>query len=599
MLSYWTRASLLSTCLVLGCAPAPSQSAPKAPTSAASPSRPPNPFETTLDWKPEQTTAPAGFWFRIKSPNAILPRLVKLAADPTLRGFSDLRALAGITLGGELSALVDLDAPITVVMARDANDFTVVAAAHPSNGAQFAPEKLGDKLKPLGPARWEIEPGDGGEKFHCELWHVAAPVGYRVLCGLKGTDFAAHAPFLLGQLEKTPPSADATVGSSHFPLAESIAKQQRERAADSEANVESESIGRWLQSFAKAESVAFDLDFVHDDVELAVEFDYAEADTSPAVRAWITKTPEPLPPQFWQTLDVSPVALASAGVDEATMKDLLSSPVVSELLASLNRANGVTPEVATEMLNAMGGLIPNRLRFTMSMGGTLPSSTRQGEKRASGPFKSSKAANGWMLLGYAGSGERYLKGLAVLEQASKAKHRSANSNAAAPRWTRLAKVPGDLPPSSVIFRQDHAGKSTWFTCVLPGTDWIWILSAASEQQMLAQVRRVLPSLDAPAPRDDTEHAAFGAAPPLMMMSSSLAALKEVSGSSMHDLELSTLPFGGSSRILVGVTGKTKQVAGKAVVTLRVASRWSPPAMADMVELFKRTKSESERAKGSE
>ena len=56
---------------------------------------------------------------------------------------------------------------------------------------------------------------------------------------------------------------------------------------------------------------------------------------------------------------------------------------------------------------------------------------------------------------------------------------------------------------------------------------------------------------------------------------------------MRDLELNTLPFGGSSRISVRVTGKANQFAGKPVVSLRVTSRWSPAATADIVELIKR------------
>jgi hypothetical protein len=585
---------------MLACNHAPTTAAPSSAPAAAVPAPAPNPFEVTLDWKPEETSAPAGFWLRLKSPNTVVPRVVKLTADPRLRGFEDLRPLAAIVLGGELSALIDLDAPLSMVLARKGSDnFAVVAAAHPTNEAQFVPAKLGDKLRPLGLGRWEIRPSDGGEKLRCELWHAAAPVGYRILCGVRREDIAPHAPFLLGQLEKRPPTADATVGAAHFPLNESSAKHEREAkpGAKPDTNGESEFFDRWARAAMNAQSVAFDLDFLQQDIELAIAFDYAESDVSPGVRSWLGKAPEPLPRQFWQTLDLSPVAIANAGTDETTMKELLSDPAVAGLLTSFNRNCGISPEVSERMLNAMGGFIPERLRFTMAMGGTLSSSARE---RSATPSKNGKtAANGWLLLGYAGSGESYLKGLAVLEEASKAKATIASSKRApTTRWTRVTKVPSDLPTESVVVRQDCADKSTSFAWVLPASDWIWMVSAQSEAQMLAQARRVLPTLrEAPAASNDTEQAAAaGHEPPLMEMRLSLAALKETSNSSMQDLELSTLPFGGSSRVAVSVTGRTKLVAGKPLVSVRVTSRWSPAAAADLVELVKQAKSESDKTK---
>lgn len=590
---------------MLACHHAPTSSAPRSTTAAAPSPPPPNPFEVTLDWKPEETSAPPGFWLRLKSPNAIVPRLAKLAADPTLRGFEDLRALTGIVLGGELSALIDLDAPISLVFARKDNDkFTVVGAAHPTNEAQFAPAKLGEKLRPLGPGRWEIRPGDGGEKLGCELWHAAPPVGYRILCGARGEEIAPHAAFLLGQLERSPPTTDASFGSAHFPLNESFVKRQREREAEPGAkpsiNGESELIDTWKRATLNAESMAVDLEFLQHDIELALAFDYAESDVSPAVRSWLETRPEPLPRQFWQTLDLSPFAIANAGTDEATMMQFLSDPAVSGLFKSLNRTCGISPAVSERMLNAMGGFIPERLRFTMSMGGTLTPLARDS---AASPNKRSKSvANGWMLLGYAGSGENYLKGLAVLEEASKAKPAGIPGKGPSPaRWTRLAKLPSDLPTESVAVREDCADKSSFFTWVLPTRDWIWMLSARSESQMLAHARGLLPSLREPPPvvNDADPAAPHEREPPLMEMRLSLAALKEMSGSAMRDIELSTLPFGGSSRISVSVTGKRQSLAGKPRVSVRIATRWSPAATADMVELFKRAKRESDKPKSED
>lgn len=578
---------------MVACNHASTTSAPRNATAAATRAPAPNPFEVTLDWKPEETSAPAGIWLRLKAPNAVVPRIVKLAADPTLRVFEDVHALTGLVLGGELSALIDLDAPISIVLARGGDHhYAVAGAAHLANEAQFAPTKLGEKLHPLGPGRWEIRPSDGGEKVRCELWHVAAPVGYRILCGAKGEEIAPHAPFLLGQLEKTPPRADASVGSAHFPLHESFANQQRERDAEPGANADSndgsELVERWARAIVNAESMALDVAFLEQDIELALAFDYAESDVSPAVRSWLGKTPEPLPRQFWQTLDLSPVAIANAGMEESTVTQLMSDPAVAELFTCLNRTCGISPEVEERMSKAMGGFVPERLRFTMSLGGTLGAAAREGTANAKSRRKS--AANGWMLVGYAGSGENYLKGFAVLEESSKVKPSGATSKAArAAHWTRLAKVPADLPPESVIVRQDCADKSTWFSWVLPAPDWIWMLSAQSEAQLLAQARRVLPSLrEAPPASNDTEQAAAPVGEPaLMEMRFSVAALKETFSSSLHDLELNTLPFGGSSRVAVKVTGKTDQIAGKPVVSLRVTSRLSPTATADIVELIKR------------
>lgn len=572
------QAILLSICLPLACAHPPPTRGPEA---AVSPVAKPSPFAVTLDFKPEQTRAPAGIWLRVKSPAAVLPRLIGLAGEPSLRGYADLHALSGLVLGGELSSLLDLDAPLSAVFARETE--TVVIAARLMNEARFEPEELGEKLHARGPGRWGIRPSDGGERLSCELWHVAAPVGYRILCAAKGTDLAPFAPFLLGQLEKTTPTGDVKVVATHFPLA---ARPDLPKLA-----VEGESVfsARLSNSLDRAETIGLELNFREPDIELALELAYGASDVSAGVRGWIAGTPSALPPQFWRTVSVAPIAFASAGADEETTNALLSDPILGGLFAAFNPASAFSPEAAERVVTAMGGFIPERLRFTMSLSGAVPTAARQLAGRPSRRRKPREdAANAcWTLMGFAGSGERYLKGLAALEEASNVEPAGAQAANSAVRLVRLRKMPPDLPHESVIFRQQCSDKSNCFSWVWPGRDWVWVLAAASEAQLIAEVRRVLPSLvETPASNDGSEATTLLNERSLLGMSSTLAGLTRVFRPLASDLDPSTLPFGGSARIFASVSGAAKQVDGTPTVALRLTSRWSPAATADLVALIK-------------
>ncbi len=595
MVSFWMRASLVSGCLVLSCAHAPP--AAKKPATAVAAPPPSNPFDVTVDFKPDQTAVPPGMWFRIKSPNLIVPRIVEMMGDPTLRGFSDLRAFVGLAIGSELTSLIDFDAPFSFVAPRepDETNRSVVGVAHLTDEAHFAPEKLGVKLDALGPGRWHIQARGAGKDVRCELWHVAAPVGYRIVCGFEGADLVSRAPFLLGQLEKTPLKADAIAVSTNYPLGPSLAYRQRPPEKDHDANAEAADSPEHelLGELAKAESIEFELTFFEHDAELAVQLNYTESDTSPTVRAWLGKPPAPFPPQFWQTLDLFPIAVGNTGTDEATTKEFLSLPAVAGFLESLNIVGGVSPELAAEMLAASGQFIPERLRFTMGVAGPMPYLTRKARARVSGNRKAAKAAQRYsMLMGYAGSGENYLKGMDVLVQASKNKPAAGSKEPPAARWFRINTVPRDLPGESALFREECPDKSAWYTWVLPTADWVWVMSATNELDLLGQVRRALPSLQQTANPSERAAAALGADTPLIGMALSLAAVETTYGW-LSDYDVATLPFGGSSRVFVSVSGRSTQVAGKPGVAARIASRWSPAATADLAELIKRAVSQPE------
>ncbi|HWA77696.1 MAG TPA: hypothetical protein VG937_35415 [Polyangiaceae bacterium] len=198
-----THVGLLLSWFLISCAhppPAPVS----APAPVAAPAKP-DPFAVTAEWKPEAAEAPEAFWVRIKSPAQLLPRALKLAADPSLMGFSDLKAMAGLLLGGELSALIDFDAPMTVVFVKAANKQNppFVTAVQLNDVAHFAPQRLGEKLQPVGPGRWELVFEDLTHDLRCELWHAAAPIGYRIVCGANDEEIARNAPFLL-DLAKQP-----------------------------------------------------------------------------------------------------------------------------------------------------------------------------------------------------------------------------------------------------------------------------------------------------------------------------------------------------------------------------------------------------------
>jgi len=561
------RVGLILGCWAVGCAHAPPQAAVKAQPAAPAP---PNPFELTVEFKAEAIQAPAGFLLRIKSPTATLPRALKLSGDPTLRGFSDPRALAGLALGGELATLIDFDAPMDVLFEPgSASGTSLVGVARVADEARFAPSKLGSELRAVSPGRWQIRPSDGGEKVQCELWHVAAPVGFRILCGQDAADIARTAPFLLEQLEKQPLLADARF---ELPRALLTPQQAQPNAEDSGVQELNRALGkRWG---AHADTIAVNLKWLEQDVELGIEVDFAAADTSAAFQGWLGGAKAALPRQLFQVLDSSPIALGFAGTDDAMMKQLLSDsegPFL-EFLKDVNQGEGITPELAERMTRAAGSFIPERCRFTLSLGGPLAPLLPKKQLRP--PSRSQPAKNAgstWLLAGLAGPGARYQAALDVLFEES--------------RYVRLAK-PTDLPPESILFRGGSAQSGTWFAWVLPTPEWVWLLGAVSQRDLLAQARRLLPSLRERETPSGAEPAEFGAEPPLLALSFSLAALKETFGDLMADHDVAALPFGGSTRVFARMTGKRVAGGPRPLLALDLWTRWSPAAITDLVELIR-------------
>ncbi|MGC4092784.1 MAG: hypothetical protein QM756_33855 [Polyangiaceae bacterium] len=143
----------------------------------------------------------------------------------------------------------------------------------------------------------------------------------------------------------------------------------------------------------------------------------------------------------------------------------------------------------------------------------------------------------------------------------------------------------------MLYRSDSATGETSFSWVLPQADWVWNVVAADEAQLLARVRRLLPSLRAPATPDAAELAEFGPGSPRLAAAFSLAAIKEALGERGSTLDTSALPFGGSSRVVVRVVGNRVERQGGPLLTLELKSRWSPAAIADLVELVKSSRGE--------
>ncbi|MGC4092783.1 MAG: hypothetical protein QM756_33850 [Polyangiaceae bacterium] len=291
---------------------------------------------------------------------------MKLAADPTLRGFGDPRAVAGLVLGGELTSLIDFDAPVDVLFLPSPSERpSMVGVARPVNAAQFDPRKLGEMLRPLAPGRWQLHPADGGEQLRCELWHVKPPVGYRVLCGLVAQGIEQAAPFLLGKLAVTESVADARVEMSQAFFKDAIAAtpaSEPEPAPDgtaSSARERGRQLGkRWVESIAEAESIALNVQLSDENVELGLELDYDAKRASPLFQRWLlSSASQPaLPPQFWQVLDESPIAFVSATTDAETTKQLTAytgSSLGTLLSESLAEA-GTTVEDLQRM-QAAGG----------------------------------------------------------------------------------------------------------------------------------------------------------------------------------------------------------------------------------------------------
>jgi hypothetical protein len=474
MVVHRVRSGWLVACVLLSCAHPAREAAVKA---LPSPAIPADPFAQTVNWRAEELAPPKGMWLRVKSPATALPRILKIAKDPWLRGFADIRAIAGLLLGHELTGLIDFDAPMDVLMRRRSEDSGIVVAGHFVNDAGFRPDKLGLELLPVSPGRWQIRPSHYAGTLRCELWHAPAPIGYRILCGDAADELARAASFLLGRLARQPLTSDARAVSSDYPLADRFRDRTggAQKVDSNEKSAQNDPAEDFVPSFAKAESIAFDLNFLEQDIELGVELSFLAPDTSAAFRSWLG-APQPLPRQFWQVLDFAPVTVAFTGTDEHTAQQLLDDEAgLLRPLLELDDAAGVTPALRDRVLQAMGGLIPERLRFTVSSGGsgsvvrTASNSAALAAKRTATPLRGAR----WLLLGLAGAGERYQAGLDVLFDASQAKSATKASSGAStkPSFVRIRERPAGLPAESTLFRVG-SGNDPCFGWVLPTADWI-------------------------------------------------------------------------------------------------------------------------------
>ncbi|MFZ5890846.1 MAG: hypothetical protein ACOY0T_07335 [Myxococcota bacterium] len=587
--SYRVFRHFIPACFVLSCAQPPPLNGSKTPAASLAPT--PDPFQATIDWNPDQISEPNGGWFRVKAPATVLPRLLLLSGDPSLRGFSDLRTLAGLTLGGQLASLIDFDAPIDLLVSSAEEQPWMVGAARVANADGFEPKKLGEALRPLSRGRWEIHPDDGGENLRCELWNVAPPVGYRVLCSKEQDEITRAAPFLLGRLAKEPLASDARL---EIPRA-MFAKHLKPQDQDATSTDPGARLGRsWIESLSEAQRLAVDVKLLEQDVELGIAFEYLADGKSPLLEAWLGEpNKEPLPAQFWPLLDQASIAFASAGTDPQTAKAAAgSSGTAAQIFEELTVSSGIPRELLARMTRELGDVFPHRYRFVFFQSGALPGLRSNSAKANAGN------ANSWMLLGLAGSGDRYKAGLNVLLEASKRAPvaRGPSKNPPQARFVLVNKRFPDLPNESFIYRSETPTGTTYFTWVLPSADWVWLLSARSERQLLDQARALLPKLRDPVAPDKEQVALFGDKPPLLALSVSLAGWQNLDTKSLSKVDLTTLPFGGSARIFARANGERRQRESGATFSLELWSRWSPAAIADIVALIKlRAKAKRETA----
>jgi hypothetical protein len=543
-----------------------------------------------------------------------LPRLVSLSGDADLEVLSDPVGLANIALGSDLASLLDLGKPIDALIVTSDGPVRFAVSLPVANVAAFTRGSATAWLSPLERGRFLIAaPTKGRASIRCELWHVADPIGFRVLCGSDLVTLNSEGPVLLGRLSKR-----AVKGDFRIELPKSLVEATLSRvpAVDSTEGTASyragHQLGReWMRTLLAADAVGVEAKLGEPDIDLSVELAYRDLSLAPELAAWLRASAQgpQLSPEFWRLPADSAFGFAFAGVDEPTAHATLE-PMLSRVEQDFGQSLGPAPlpkAAIHDWVEVLRALLPNQGRFVVAVG-RLPlpiaASARPNPKSVLGAGSAPTDRSGdWIAFGLAADPVRYRDAVERLltlyrerPESTTASTASAASATSAPRppdflLTRVPKLPAGLPAGSELLRYGavappKAGGKPLppdDVLIVPSSGWVWILVSASDATLVPLAQRLLTASadDSLASRDELTPLAAGA--PAVLGTLSFAGLlawgDDAAGRGAS--RAATLPFGGTSRLPVRIVS---EASGDAL-SLKIWSRLSPTALADLRALI--------------
>jgi hypothetical protein len=453
--------------MLVACGAAPKPVAVEKPVASAAPVEEertpyaelaPQPAATELD----------GVWVRVESIKRTfngLPELVK--ALPPLVRLQDLVEGRSGLLPADVAAVIDPAQPIDLTMPLS---FTLGADApiwafHVRSDDAIAQGAAGLTLRRVRPGVWnmggvvatqpqaaagdddESEPSEEGdeppedtmppvEPVSCQLWHLPAPVGYRVVCSQNIEAIEQTAPFLLSPARSTSASRDLHLELSGPSYAKSCQRllqtlKQTEKARSSAEHTGEQIVERLFGALLEHDRLALDLKLDNLRAQAQLELVYGEHPSTPGFAEWLTQSSRAtLPPSYARLPADSRLNLGF------NLGPNVVSFLMDEIERSIDEDTLTPPTEKREMLESLRGIFPPDGRASLAMGMDVPAALEaldnpavQLADDADKPLRSAAVAQlqaalgGWVVIGVDEPPARYLAAAKRAYRAGKLKWR--------------------------------------------------------------------------------------------------------------------------------------------------------------------------------
>jgi hypothetical protein len=442
---------------------------------------------------PPVTEAPSLVWsFRVRSPEAI----ERGAAGLTLQ-----RSAPGVWNVGGVDA--DIEEPEYAEASEGDDDDEDGDAAGEDE----------DLLRPFLPRR-------------CQLHHLPAPVGYRILCSTSAEEVDAAAPFLL-----SPARAVAQTSDVHLELGGSnYAKflQQMSRAMhrdDPAADTAAARGGRHLAQslfdpLLAHERLSLDFSLNQLKAQLEVDLTYAELPNAPAFSQWLGHSSKAmLPPGYARLPPDSGLALG------LSLGSGLAPFIVEQLAETMEEETLATPAERQEQLESLRGVLPRDGRISLGIGMEVPAlldaldspavHLADAADRPLGAIavrQLQAAAGGWVIIGFEEQPAPFLEAVRRMYRTGRTKtkrrpgHEEKNPRSHS-HLARLSGAPRGLPQQTLHIVNEVRPARAYTApvdgtsppilpydehyLVVPDGERVWIIVTRSEALGVEQARGLL------------------------------------------------------------------------------------------------------------
>lgn len=453
--------------MVMGCGAAPKPVAVEKPVVSVAPVEEERTPYAELASQPAATELD-GVWVRVESLKRTfdgLPELVK-ALPPLMRLQELVEGRSGL-LPADVAAVIDpaqpidltmplsfglgVDAPIWAFHVRSDDAVAQGAAGLTLRRVRAGVWNMGGVVAPQPQAEPgyddDSEPSEEGdeppedtmppvERASCQLWHLPAPVGYRVVCSQNLEVIERTAGFLL-----SPARASTAARDAHLELAgPSYAKacqrflqvvNQGEKATSSAERTGEQLAQQLFGALFEHDRLALDLTLSNLRARAQLELVYGEHLSTPGFAEWLAQSAKAtLPPSY--------ARLPSDG--RLNVGFNLGPPLVSFLLEELERSfneETLTPPAQTrEFIEALRGVLPADGRASFAIGMDVPAALEalnnpavqladDADKplRAAAVAQLQAALGGWVVVGLDEPPARYLAAAKRAYRAGKLKSR--------------------------------------------------------------------------------------------------------------------------------------------------------------------------------